>query len=220
MLAAAAWGQCPERLPEEYLLDERSQARLILVIKDEYLVGVYEHGALRLGSCFTAAMGPAAQDGPKRARGDMRTPEGWYAVAHRNPNSTYHLSLGLNYPNGDDVFRGLVEGTIDNATADRLFVSIDAGRLPPQTTALGGNIFIHGNPSRFVNSDWTWGCVAVGNSEMDELYRLGDPGTPVLIVPYLPREPLVVDTRLPAPPAPLLEGVRAARAGERNSAEP
>lgn len=185
MLVAAAWAQCPERLPDEYADDTRSSGRVFLVVKDAREIGVYENDALLPGHCYAVQMGPVADGGTKRAKGDMRTPEGWYAISHRNPNSQFYRSLGLNYPNFDDVMRGVEDGVIDHEVGNALTSAINAGRLPKQDTALGGSIFIHGNPRGWTN-DWTWGCVATGNANMDELYKLGDPGTPVLILPRLP----------------------------------
>lgn len=190
MLAAAAWAQCPDRLPDEYADDARSSGRVFLVAKAERIVGVYEDDALVSGTCFSVQLGPGGDDGPKTKRGDMRTPEvtgeNWYALTHRNHRSQYYLSLGINYPNYDDVMRGVEEGVITNAQAQPLVAAINAGKLPNQETALGGLIFIHGTPRPYGGKDWTWGCVAVRNAEMDTLFRLGDPGTPVLILPRLP----------------------------------
>ncbi len=185
MLAAAARAQCPERLPDEYADDARSSGRVFLVVKETREVGVYEDDALVSGACFTVQLGSAADQGPKARRGDMRTPEGWYAISHRNPQSQFYRSLGISYPNEDDVFAGIVSGTIDKDTGNTLMAAINEKKLPSQRTALGGDIFLHGNPGAWTN-DWTWGCVATSNANMDELYRLGDPGTPVLILPRLP----------------------------------
>jgi murein L,D-transpeptidase YafK len=90
--------------------------------------------------------------GPKRYQGDERTPEGRYRIDFRNPESAYHLSLRISYPND----------------ADRAFAS-RSGRSP------GGDIFIHGQPNgwpaRRIPGDWTDGCIAVSNEEMDALWK-------------------------------------------------
>lgn len=200
MLGAAAWAaSCPDRLPAEYAADERSSGRVILVAKIEHLLGVYDDDALIPGTCLTVTLGgtyhpatpgqPAwvesmATSGTKERRGDNRTPEGWYAVSHQNPRSMYHKSVGISYPNFDDVMRGIESGVIDNATGQRLTAAINAGKLPDQYTGLGGDIFIHGNPRGWKN-DWTWGCVALRNADMDILYGLAIPGSAVLILPTL-----------------------------------
>lgn len=185
MLAGIVWAQCPGSLPDEYADDPRSSGRVFLVVKDTHVIGVYENDTLLPGDCFTVQLGPGADDGPKVHRGDMRTPEGWYSIVYRNPQSRYYRSISIAYPNFDDVMRGIRDGTIDHETGNRLAEAINTGRLPDQHTALGGDIFIHGNPNGWTN-DWTLGCVAVVNRTiMDELYRLGDPGTPILILPTL-----------------------------------
>ena len=100
-------------------------------------------------------------EGHKRASGDGRTPEGRYRVDRRNPDSRYHLSIGIDYPRPRDVARARALG------------------VEP-----GGDIFIHGTPRRFrAEPDWTAGCVAVGNGEMERIYAMVAEGTPVDIFP-------------------------------------
>jgi murein L,D-transpeptidase YafK len=99
--------------------------------------------------------------GPKQVEGDARTPEGLYYIDHRNPNSKYHLSLGISYPNEQD----------------KLFAST-VGMRP------GGEIFIHGfNGKGPNNGDWTYGCIAVTNNEMEDVYAMVRDGTPINILP-------------------------------------
>lgn len=103
--------------------------------------------------------------GHKQFEGDERTPEGRYAIHTRNPQSAYYLSLRIDYPNA----------------ADRAF-TVAQGRSP------GGDIFIHGQPNaapagtRMVG-DWTDGCIAVSNAEMDLLWSAIPDGTPIEIRP-------------------------------------
>jgi murein L,D-transpeptidase YafK len=101
-----------------------------------------------------------APTGDKTIEGDGRTPEGLYTIDRRNPNSQYHLSLGIDYPRKHDI---------EKAKA--------LGRSP------GGDIFIHGrgNPTDFLIRDWTWGCIAVTNDEMEEIYAMVKDGTPIAI---------------------------------------
>ncbi len=98
--------------------------------------------------------------GDKLVEGDGRTPEGLYYIDRRNPNSDFHLSIGINYPNIHDV-----------AEAKKL------GKSP------GSDIFIHGrgNPVDALMRDWTWGCIAVTNDEIEEIYSMVRNGTPVAI---------------------------------------
>ena len=100
--------------------------------------------------------------GHKQFEGDEKTPEGRYTIDTRNPNSSYYLSLRVSYPNAQD-----------RAFAEAL------GRSP------GGDIFLHGQPNWMPNGrmrgDWTDGCIAFTNAEMDELWSLVPDGTPIEI---------------------------------------
>ncbi len=223
MMVAAAWAACPEFLPDEYATNEHSSGRVIMVMKAEHLLGVYEDDRLVKEACYNVTLGSGSKDGPKLRLGDKRTPEGWYEISHRNPRSQFYLSLGISYPNFDDVMRARESGLIDDKTSQKLAGAINNHKLPDQDTALGGNIFLHGNPHRWVN-DWTWGCIALHNDDMETLYRLGVPGTDVLILATLPEvtEILAVDpTALyPTPMAPYLEEIRDAVVAEQKSVVP
>lgn len=105
--------------------------------------------------------------GHKQKEGDEKTPEGSYMIDWRNPNSSYYLSLHISYPNKED-----------KARARKLNVSP------------GGNIMIHGQPNWLswvqylgLGNDWTDGCIAVTNVEMDEIWNSVDNGTPIYIYP-------------------------------------
>jgi murein L,D-transpeptidase YafK len=99
--------------------------------------------------------------GHKQIEGDGKTPEGSYTISHKNPDSTYHLSLRVNYPND----------------ADRAYAE-SIGQPP------GGDIFIHGGPVRRVTQrDWTAGCIAVTDRQMEVIYSMIQPGTPIHILP-------------------------------------
>ena len=97
--------------------------------------------------------------GDKKIAGDGKTPEGHYRVDRRNPDSRFHLSVGIDYPNEHDI-----------AEAEAL------GQDP------GGDIFIHGRGDLTnLLYDWTWGCIAVTNREIEEVYAMVRDGTPVSI---------------------------------------
>jgi murein L,D-transpeptidase YafK len=103
--------------------------------------------------------------GPKIRQGDHKTPEGAYVLDRHNPNSQYYRSIHISYPNADDVAR-----------AKKLRVRA------------GGDLFIHGLPNDFRGhgdalGDWTEGCIAVTNAEMDEIWRMVADGTPIEIKP-------------------------------------
>ena len=103
--------------------------------------------------------------GPKIRQGDNKTPEGTYVLDRHNANSQYHRSIHISYPNADDLARARKLG------------------VPP-----GGELFIHGLPNDFHGhsdglGDWTEGCIAVTNAEIDEIWRAVADGTPIEIRP-------------------------------------
>jgi murein L,D-transpeptidase YafK len=118
--------------------------------------------------------------GDKEREGDRRTPEGDFYIFTKNDKSAYYLSLGISYPNATHAARGLRDGLITKAEYDAIIRALAAKKGPPQNTRLGGDIYIHGNGSQ---SDWTWGCAALENEEMLELFRAVPVGTPVRIEP-------------------------------------
>ena len=101
--------------------------------------------------------------GHKQFEGDGKTPEGLYYIDRRNPDSAYHLSVGISYPSQHDALRAELVG------------------LKP-----GGDIFIHGRgpEGRAANlTDWTAGCIAVDDDEIEEIYAMLRPGVPIVINP-------------------------------------
>lgn len=116
----------------------------------------------------------------KKREGDGATPEGDFYVFVKNSKSAYYLSLGISYPNVEDAARGLRDGLITKAQHDTIVEAIKKKKAPPQYTKLGGLIYIHGHGA---GSDWTWGCVALENQDMKELYDAVSVGTPVTIKP-------------------------------------
>ncbi|HKO63300.1 MAG TPA: L,D-transpeptidase [Pyrinomonadaceae bacterium] len=114
----------------------------------------------------------------KVRQGDRRTPEGEFYVFTRNDKSAFYLSLGLSYPNIEDAERGLRDKLITQRQHAAIVSAIKRKATPPQNTALGGDIYIHGNGA---SSDWTWGCVALENADMKELFDAIPVGTPVTI---------------------------------------
>lgn len=149
----------------------------IIVYKRERKLELYSDKTLlrtyRVGLGFS----PVAD---KVREGDGATPEGEFYVFVKNNKSAYYLSLGVSYPNVEDAERGLRDGLI-NKTEYNTIVEANRNRTtPPQYTKLGGLIYIHGNGAK---SDWTWGCVALENEQMKELFDAVSIGTPVTIKP-------------------------------------
>ena len=116
----------------------------------------------------------------KKREGDGATPEGEFYVFVKNNKSAYYLSLGVSYPNVEDAERGLRDKLITKRQYNAIVEAIRKKVGPPQYTKLGGLIYIHGNGA---SSDWTWGCVALENADMKELFDSVEVGTPVTILP-------------------------------------
>jgi murein L,D-transpeptidase YafK len=132
----------------------KAERRLLLFRRDTLLVSY----AVALGS---------SPVGPKERQGDGRTPEGSYEIDWRLEDSDYHRALHVSYPNAKDRARA------------------SAGGFAP-----GGHIMIHGLPNGLGeigvdhrSGDWTDGCIAVTNEEMDQIWELIPDGTPIDIVP-------------------------------------
>jgi len=102
-----------------------------------------------------------APEGHKQFEGDGKTPEGSYTISYKNPDSEYHLSLMIDYPND----------------TDRAYAS-SMDKTP------GGDIFIHGGPNKRISQrDWTAGCISVSDKEMEIVYSMVREGTPIHILP-------------------------------------
>jgi murein L,D-transpeptidase YafK len=152
-IMAQAWAQ-PAMMLADRILIEKSQRRLTLF-----------HDGIAIRSYRVALGGQPV--GAKQQQGDNRTPEGLYFIDGRNPGSSYHKALHISYPNAADRERAAGLGV-----------------------SPGGDVMIHGlrnglgwmgATQRFY--DWTKGCVAVSDEEIDEIWQLVPDGVPVEIVP-------------------------------------
>ena len=128
--------------------------------------------------------------GAKEILGDKKTPEGIYRIAGINNSDRFHLFLRLNYPNVKDAFYGLKNEIINRREFDNIIDALRRGQLPPQNTALGGAIGIHGvgvetakKLKIHANMNWTEGCIALTNAEVRELRDIIRIGTEVVIKP-------------------------------------
>ncbi len=136
----------------------------ILVIKNLRKMYVYNKNILLKTYKISLGTTPI---GPKHFQGDRRTPEGIYHIFDKNPKSMAHKSLGIDYPNNNDRKYAKSYGQ-----------------------ATGGDIKIHGllngyeqYKDDFVNEDWTWGCIAVTDQDIDELYEYVKIGAIINIKP-------------------------------------
>jgi murein L,D-transpeptidase YafK len=147
----------------------------IVVTKSKRLLRLYSAG--RVVKEYRVGLGLSPVEDKIRA-GDRRTPEGEFNICQKNSHSQFYLSLELSYPSKRHAERGLRDGLITRAQYNQIVNALDRKRVPPQNTRLGGELFIHGNGSR---SDWTWGCVALDDKDVRELFDAIPVGTPVTI---------------------------------------
>lgn len=131
----------------------------VVVYKDARVMQLFSNA--KIVKTYQIALGFAPK-GHKQFEGDGKTPEGVYYIDRRNPRSRFHLSIGISYPNKADI---------DYAKAQ--------GKEP------GGEIFIHGKTGYKGDNkgDWTWGCIAVTDREMEDIYAMVRDGTPIYIYP-------------------------------------
>jgi murein L,D-transpeptidase YafK len=140
------------------------KADRVLVNKTERKLYLLNDGQVMKEYPISLGLNPV---GHKQQQGDKRTPEGTYLLKHRNPQSKYYKSILLSYPNEQDRRRAEARG-------------VDPG----------GDLAIHGLPTRseeeawdYIERDWTDGCIAVTNDEMEEIWNMVDDGTPIEILP-------------------------------------
>jgi murein L,D-transpeptidase YafK len=156
-IAAAAYLNF-DPLPRDAVADR------IVLEKSARRLTLFQSG--RVLKTYPVALGRAPL-GPKEYEGDQRTPEGIYKIDFHKPDSDYHLALHISYPEQPDI---------DRAAAQNL--------------SAGSDIMIHGLPNgrswigRFHRrSDWTAGCIAVADFEIEEIYRAVPDGTPIELRP-------------------------------------
>ena len=179
---------CPPALPAPWIGDSRAKGpRVVVVFKRAFHAGLYADGRLVNGEsgpmCFPVAMGAHPQ-GPKTRQDNASTPEGWYRIAEKRDvgHTSFYRGFVVSYPNNDDADRALKAGVIDTSTREKIVAANRAGQLPPQGTAMGGWIMIHGMGSQ--PADWTWGCVGADNASIDAIFPRVKVGDPVLLIPW------------------------------------
>lgn len=142
---------------------EPETASRILVDKSERTLVLFKDGRPIRSYPVSLGLNPV---GHKRYEGDKRTPEGIYLIDFKNPDSAFHLSLHISYPNERDMRTARERG------------------WDP-----GGEIVIHGLPTGLIKTsnrydyDWTDGCIAVSNAAIEEIWRLVEEGTLIEITP-------------------------------------
>jgi murein L,D-transpeptidase YafK len=140
------------------------KADQVVVVKSQRTLTLLAQG--KVLRTYKVALG-ATPVGAKAQQGDHKTPEGQYILDRRNPKSRFYKSIHVSYPNEQDKQRASQRGV-----------------------SPGGDIMIHGLPNGFGwlgathrNMDWTDGCIAVTDAEMDEIWELVPDGTPIEIRP-------------------------------------
>ncbi len=130
---------------------------------------------------FQVALGKNPRAG-KLARGDGRTPVGNYYICEKRVRSQFHRFLGISYPNVDDAERAFAQHLISaDEWAEIFFANLDH-LTPPSSTLMGGSVGIHGYGGRpRATADWTEGCIAVSDADIEYLYDRVPLGTHVVI---------------------------------------
>lgn len=151
-----------------------TQTRNLEVKKGDETIDVLEHVVIgRKGA------------GTKEHRGDDVTPLGSYRIGWINDKSSFRKFFGLTYPNIEQAQQALDKGKIDPDTYNAIESAHARGNIPPQNTVLGGQIGIHGlgSGSLVVHEefDWTHGCIALTNDQIDRLSQYVEKGTLVTV---------------------------------------
>jgi LysM repeat protein len=124
--------------------------------------------------------------GDKQVQGDHKTPEGSFYVAEKSVLRPADKFLGsrwlrISYPNLEDGERGIRQGLIDQGTCDAIKRAWEKKTIPPQYTALGGGVGIHGGNSKEQGSNWTWGCIGLRDQDIEDFFDYIKVGTPIFI---------------------------------------
>jgi murein L,D-transpeptidase YafK len=156
----------PAQLPASPLFDPadpRLRDPTVLVAhKAARRLMLFAHGSLR--ECWTMGLG-FEPTGHKHHEGDGRTPEGWYRTSDK-PWSDFAGAIAVHYPNDHDASTALADGRLTTPEHEIVREALAHDVVPPQATAVGGEILIHGGGSR---QDWTLGCMALEDDHLTEL---------------------------------------------------
>lgn len=159
------------------------EERWILIDSLAHTLSVYRGTEIeRIYPRIALGRGGAAEE---RQRGDGITPTGEFRVAWINYSSNFNIFFGLNFPNEEHTERAYQRHLIDIDTYYILHTALVEGNIPPQDSPLGGQIGIHGlgagDLSIHQKFDWTKGCIALRNEEIEQLAQWVHIGTRVLI---------------------------------------
>lgn len=139
---------------------------------------------------YPAVFGKGYGEGDKQRMGDRRTPEGDFYICTMNHSTRFYKFMGLSYPGLKHADEGLRTGMISSDEYAMIKKAVEERLSPPWETRLGGAVGIHGRTRgggdahrRSAVRNWTDGCIALDNADVDELYRVLSLGTPVAILP-------------------------------------
>ncbi len=160
----------------------------IVIWKSQYTLTLYKGD--QPVKTYRAVFGKGYQDGDKRREGDKRTPEGDYYICTMNGSKRFYKFLGLSYPDLKHAELGLQALLITPEQFAMIKKAMDERQPPPWDTPLGGAVGIHGRmhasavaSNTLASINWTDGCIALDNADIDEIYSVVAVGTPVTILP-------------------------------------
>ena len=160
----------------------------LVIWKSGYTVTLYK-GETPVKT-YRAVFGRGYGEGDKQRMGDRRTPEGEFYICTMNHSKRFYKFMGLSYPGLKHAEYGLLSRTISPGEYTMIKKAIEERQSPPWDTRLGGAVGIHGRmldnagASHFYSvMNWTDGCIALDNADVDEIYSVVSLGTPVTILP-------------------------------------
>ena len=160
----------------------------LVIWKSHYTVTLYKGGIPV--KTYHAVFGQGYGDGDKLMVGDKRTPEGDFYICTMNHSKRFYKFMGLSYPDLRHAEYGLQTKVISPGEYMKIKKAIEERQAPPWETRLGGAVGIHGRTfigetaqQRSARLNWTDGCIALDNADVEEIYSVVSLGTPVTILP-------------------------------------
>lgn len=184
--SAKAWSESRQQLPirkkEPVRIDYLTALTHIVspeifVYKEKRRLYVIQSGVLVRDYPVGLGSNPV---GDKEADSDGRTPEGDFHICQKNPLASSNKALVLDYPDKEHAQAAFFAGILSPPEFKEILLAAERKAVPPWNTKLGGKIYIEPGGA---HKDWTDGCIAIYNSDMDELFKIASVGTPVHIRP-------------------------------------
>lgn len=160
--------------PKAWVLVDTARQRVSVMYQDQTI------------KVFNGASFGRGGVGQKKVRGDKVTPRGIYKIGWYHPVSQFRHFLGLTYPNIHDANVAILNKRISMSEYNLIVKAYEEKKLPPQNTRLGGEVGIHGLGNRDLErhrtENWTFGCIALTNKQIDELTKYVEIGATVIII--------------------------------------